>query len=51
MKLLLLILAIVLFLLDAIFALTGGTWSTLDHLVAIMAFGLASFAGSFLPIP
>lgn len=51
MKLLLLILAIVLFLLTAILALAGGTWETINHLLAVLAFGLTAFAASFLPIP
>lgn len=51
MKLLLLIFGIVLFLLTGIIALTGGSWDTAAHLEALLAFGLALFAASFLPIP
>jgi uncharacterized membrane protein len=51
MKLLLLIVSIVLFALFAIFALSDGTWSTTTHLFALLGFGLAAFAASFLPIP
>jgi hypothetical protein len=50
-KLLLLVFAIVLFLVTAIIALTGGAWDTFSHLFAIACFGLAAFAASFLPIP
>lgn len=48
MKLLFLVLAIIAFVVTAIIALTGGTWSTVSHLFAI---GLALFAASFLPLP
>jgi len=51
MKLVLLILAIVVFLVMAIIALTKGTWDTAQHLFALAGLGLALFAGSFLPIP
>ena len=51
MKLLLLIVSIVLFLLLGIVGLSGGTWDTANHLFALLGFGLASFAASFLPIP
>ena len=51
MKLLLLIVSVVLFLLLAIIALSGGTWDTASHLFALAGFGLAAFAASFLPIP
>ena len=51
MKLFLLVVAIVLFLLVGILALAGGAWATGAHLEALLAFGLASFAGSALPLP
>jgi uncharacterized membrane protein len=51
MKLFLLVLSIVAFLILAILAITGGTWSTADHLMCILGIGLGLFAGSFLPIP
>ena len=51
MKLLLLVVAIILFVVTAIIALTGGTWDTFAHLIALLGIGLAFFAASFLPIP
>ena len=51
MKLLLLVLAIIAFVVTAILALTGGTWSTTVHLFALLGIGLALFAASFLPLP
>jgi uncharacterized membrane protein len=51
MKLLFLILAIIVFAVTAIIALTGGTWDTFSHLFALVAIGLALFAASFLPVP
>ena len=51
MKLLFLVLAIIAFVVTAIIALTGGTWSTVSHLFALVAIGLALFAASFLPLP
>jgi hypothetical protein len=51
MKLVLLVLAIIVFAVSAIIALTGGTWSTVSHLFALVGIGLALFAASFLPIP
>jgi uncharacterized membrane protein len=50
-KLLLLVLAIIVFVVTAILALTGGTWSTTVHLFALLGIGLALFAASFLPLP
>lgn len=51
MKLLLLVGAIVVFIIGAIIALTGGTWDSAAHLFALAFIGLAAFAASFLPIP
>jgi uncharacterized membrane protein len=51
MKLLLLVLAIVVFLVTAILAIAGSSWDTLAHLLALVSIGLAFFAASFLPIP
>jgi hypothetical protein len=51
LKLLFLILAIVVFAVTAIIALTGGTWDTFSHLFALVSIGLALFAASFLPLP
>jgi hypothetical protein len=50
-KLLFLVLAIIVFVVTAIIALTGGTWDTFSHLFALVSIGLAFFAASFLPIP
>ncbi len=51
MKLLLLVLSLVVFLVTAIIALTGGAWDTFSHLAALTCVGLFFFAASFLPIP
>ena len=51
MKLVFLIGAIILFVITAIIALTGGTWDTFSHLLALVCIGLAAFAASFLPLP
>ena len=46
-----LLLAIIMFVVTAIIALTGGTWSTFTHLIATTCIGLALFAAAFLPVP
>jgi uncharacterized membrane protein len=51
MKLLLLLLAIIVFAVTAILALAGSSWDTFTHLTALVCIGLALFAASFLPIP
>ena len=51
MKLLLLILALVVFLLAGLLCLIGSSWDTFRHLFALAALGWALFAASFLPIP
>ena len=50
MRLLFLVLAIILFVVTAIIALTGGSWSTFTHLIATTCIGLAFFAAAFLPV-
>ena len=47
----LLVISIVLFVIVAFIGFTGGEWGTFSHLVALVGFGLAFFAASFLPIP
>jgi uncharacterized membrane protein len=51
MKLLLLLLAIIVFAITAILALAGSSWDTFTHLLALVSIGLAFFAASFLPLP
>jgi hypothetical protein len=50
-KLLLLVLAIVVFLVTAILAIAGSSWDTFSHLLALTDMGLAFFAASFLLLP
>lgn len=50
MKPLLLILAIIAFIIMAIFAFAGGTLANGQHLFATLGIGLALFAASFLPL-
>ena len=51
MRFLFLVLAIIFFVVTAIIALTGGSWDSFSHLIALVCVGLAFFAASFLPLP
>lgn len=50
MKIVLLVVAIVLFVILAFVAFAGGNWDTSGHLFGLLGIGLAWFAASFLPI-
>jgi ABC-type Fe3+-siderophore transport system permease subunit len=51
MRLLFLIAAIIVIVVMVIIALTGGTWATTVHLLALLGIALGAFFCSFLPIP
>lgn len=50
MRLLLLIIAIVIFLVMAFLGIIGSVWLTPVHLAILLGLGLAAFAAAFLPL-